>query len=298
MRMKHGRKRIKELNLLDNFLFFEAVSGEQGEWFCRMLIRTICGKEPEDIKIRPQSIIQGAETTWHGIRMDLYIQEKITRCTYDFEPDRYTDGEILPRRNRYYRALLDSRLLECGEDYSKLPDMWTVFIMSKDPFGKGRMCYTVKNVVIEDTTIRYEDGAVSLFLYTKGDSEGNEKLSQLMAYFEKSVAENATTEELQRLHNYVTEIKQRKEVGVRYMKTWDFERMWREEGREEGCQQARTAIYQAILLTLSRKGNVSGRLRQQIEEQKDLNVLNQWFCFALDAKAVEDFNDKIEKQGF
>ncbi len=83
------------------------------------------------------------------------------------------------------------------------------------------------------------------------------------------------------------------------MKTWDFERMWREEGREEGrqegYQQARTAIYQAILLTLSRKGNVSGGLRQQIEGEKDLKVLNQWFCFALDAKAVEDFAEKIEK---
>ncbi len=74
--MTHGKKNIEELNLLDNFLFYEVVSGEQGEWFCQLLIQAICGKEVEDIQIRPENMIQGADTKWHGIRMDLYIKEK------------------------------------------------------------------------------------------------------------------------------------------------------------------------------------------------------------------------------
>lgn len=45
--MKQQKKTIEELNLLDDFLFFEAVSGEQGEWFCHLLIKSICKREVE-----------------------------------------------------------------------------------------------------------------------------------------------------------------------------------------------------------------------------------------------------------
>ena len=43
--MKQTRRKIEDLNLLDDFLFYEVVSGEQGEAFCRLLIQAICHKE-------------------------------------------------------------------------------------------------------------------------------------------------------------------------------------------------------------------------------------------------------------
>ncbi len=183
--MKIGKRKLEELNLMDDFLFFEAVSGEKGEWFCRLLIRAICQRDVKDIQINPQNMIQGSDTMRHGIRMDLYVDES-GRCLYDFEPDKYTDKKLLPKRNRYYRALLDGRLLEAGEEYDKLPDMWTIFILSRDPFGKNRMCYTIKNKIIEEPDTQYEDGAVSLFLYTKGAKGGSKQLTQLLNYIVES----------------------------------------------------------------------------------------------------------------
>lgn len=79
--MKQQKKTIEELNLLDDFLFFEAVSGEQGEWFCRLLIKSICKREVEEIQIHPQNIIQGVDTVQHGIRMDLYVDENLFYLT-------------------------------------------------------------------------------------------------------------------------------------------------------------------------------------------------------------------------
>lgn len=248
--MKIGKRKLEELNLMDDFLFFEAVSGEKGEWFCRLLIRAICQRDVKDIQINPQNMIQGSDTMRHGIRMDLYVDES-GRCLYDFEPDKYTDKKLLPKRNRYYRALLDGRLLEAGEEYDKLPDMWTIFILSRDPFGKNRMCYTIKNKIIEEPDTQYEDGAVSLFLYTKGAKGGSKQLTQLLNYIVESKEENAVSEELKELHRYVTRIKRRKEVGVRYMKSWELEKMWRrearEEGRKEGIGQGRVDTLQEMI---------------------------------------------------
>lgn len=71
--MKYQRKKLEELNLIDDFLFFEALSGEKGTDLCRLLIRAVCGREVREIRIRPQHIIQGSDTYHHGIRMDLYV---------------------------------------------------------------------------------------------------------------------------------------------------------------------------------------------------------------------------------
>lgn len=291
--MKQQRRNLDELNLIDDFLFFEAISGEKGLDLCRLLIRAVCGREVKEVRIRPQNVIQGSDTFHHGIRMDLYVDGD-GECLYDFEPDRYTGTKTLPKRNRYYRALLDARLLESGDVFEDLPDMWTVFIMSKDPFRKDRMCYTVRNRIIEEPGLPYEDGAVSLFLYTKGRADGNKELAQLLLYMEESKEENAVTRELKELHEYIVSIKRRKEVGVRYMKSWEFEQMWRQEGREEGLAEGRTeGQIQDILDLLGDLGTVPDSLADRISEESDAVVLRRWVRLAAKAESHADFEENM-----
>lgn len=274
---------------------------EKGEWFCRLLIRAICQRDVKDIQINPQNMIQGSDTMSHGIRMDLYVDES-GRCLYDFEPDKYTDKKLLPKRNRYYRALLDGRLLEAGEEYDKLPDMWTIFILSRDPFGKNRMCYTIKNKIIEEPDTQYEDGAVSLFLYTKGAKGGSKQLTQLLNYIVESKKENAVSEELKELHRYVTRIKRRKEVGVRYMKSWELEKMWRREAREEGREEGRKegigqgrvdTLQEMILLVLAQKGDICDEMIEKIQQQKEMDVLERWLHVVLETDMLEEIKEKL-----
>ena len=84
----------------------------------------------------------------------------------------------------------------------------------------------------------YDDGAKTLFLYTKG-TEGNppEKLKQLLRYMEDTRAENAVTSELRELHEMVTQVKCDKEVGLAYMKAYEIEQRLLRQGREEGMKE-------------------------------------------------------------
>lgn len=292
--MEHTKRKIEELNLMDDFLFYEAVSGEQGEWFCRLLIQMMCQKKVKDIQIRPQNIIQGADTTRHGIRLDLYVDEAGI-CLYDFEPDRHTNARILPKRSRYYRALADGKLLDMGDGYEKMLDMWTIFILTHDPFGRDRICYTVKNTVLEEPDISYEDGAVTLYLYTQGHLGGNRKLSALLNYMESSTLENATIPELRDLHNYVMNIKHKKEVGVRYMKSWEIERRLREEGIAEGREEGRaTGKTEDILDILGELGEVPEDLRRRIMNETNLIVLKQWVKVAARVQNISEFEEMMQ----
>ena len=72
---------------------------------------------------------------------------------------------------------------------------------------------------------------------TKG-TEGttSQALKNMLKYIENSIAENVTDTNIQAIHNYVSEVKQDREVGVQYMKSWEREALIREEGKEEGRQ--------------------------------------------------------------
>lgn len=292
--MKQKRKTIEELNLLDDFLFYEMVSGEKGQDFCKLLIHAICGRDIGKIRIRPQNVIQGTDTGNRGIRMDLYVDEE-GRCLYDIEPDKYTRKEVLPKRIRYYRALLDGRLLDTSENFKNLPEIWTIFILPHDPFGKNRMRYTVKNHILEEPDVPYEDGAVSLFLYTKGQCNGNEELSQLLHYIENSTEENATTEELKELHRYVTAIKKKKEVGVRFMKSWELEQMWKREAREEGLAEGKQEGKQQFILDLLEElGDIPETIREKICCESDADTLSKWHKLAAKVDSLIEFEENLQ----
>lgn len=303
--MKKARRKIEELNLLDDFLFYEVVSGERGEDFCRLLIKAVCGRDVGCIRVRPQNVIQGTDTENRGVRMDLYVEEEGQRL-YDFEPDKYTSREVLPKRNRYYRALLDGKILSTGEKFELLPEVWTIFILPYDPFGRNRMCYTVQNNIQEEPDVEYKDGAVSLFLYTEGEYDENVELAQLLHYIAHSTAQNAVNDELKKLHKYVTAIKNRREVGVRYMKSWELEQMWRREAREEGLEEGRRegrreghqegrqeGKKQSIIDLLSYIENVPEDLKEKINCETNPDMLTKWHKLAAKSESILDFKQRM-----
>lgn len=73
------------------------------------------------------------------------------------------------------------------------------------------------------------------FLYTKG-TEGNpsKTLRDMLKYIETSVNDNITNQDIETLNNLVIKVKQRKEVNISYMKSWEYEEMIRKEAAREG----------------------------------------------------------------
>lgn len=244
-----AKRTLKELNLLDNFLFHEVISyGNQGTFIIEKLLSAILGRKISNIRVIPQKTIYGCDTAYHGICLDAYIEGEEQESgeakqeVYDLEPNLHYEKRGLPYRTRFYHALIDSKLLETGANYESMKNVYIIMILPYDPFGKNRMVYTIQNRCVEDEEIVYKDGVTIIYLFTKG-MKGNpsKELSDMLKYFEDSREENAVNQDIREIHEIVKRVKSDREVSVNYMKSWEYEAWIREEaareGKEEGFRQ-------------------------------------------------------------
>lgn len=246
----YQQKPLEKLDLLDDFLFNALLTyPEYGQQFCRKFLRILFGKEFQHLRIIPQKSYGGRDTGLHGARLDVYVEEtdavEIDSCNvatiYDIEPDKNNKSQeiaAIARRTRFYHAIIDSRILKKGQSYERLKNVFVIFICPYDPFGDDRMIYTIKNQCVENPELPYEDGARTIFLYTKGKKgRENEALSQLLDYMEDTCRENAVTQELQAIQEMVDVVKEDAEVTIAYMKGFERDQMFLEEGKEIGRKQ-------------------------------------------------------------
>ena len=96
------------------------------------------------------------------------------------------------------------------------------------------MVYTIRNMCEEIPSLKYDDGARTIFLYTKG-TEGTppKEISQLLHYMEHTTTENAVNGSLKSIDRMVNAVKHDKEVSLSYMKMIEWEKMLIRQGREE-----------------------------------------------------------------
>ena len=293
-RRKQMKKKLEELNLLDDFLFGTIMSHPlYGERFAGILVKIILNRDIKVLKIVSQQNYYGQDTDRHGARLDVYVEEENgilqgevnTSNIYDIEPDQNSDKaerDSLPKRVRFYRAVIDSKSLQSGVDYSRLKNV-IIMILSYDPFGCDRMVYTVRNRCVEEPDINYEDGALNLFLYTKGKiGVISQELKELLRYLEDTNWQNAVSESLKEVQSMVDQVKCDKEVSISYMKSYERDRMMRNEGRVEG-------LIDSIKELLSDSGSIPEDLAAQIDSEKDLNTLRRWLKVASKSRSIEEF---------
>lgn len=61
-------------------------------------------------------------------------------------------------------------------------------------------------------------------------------MQNMLKYIEESTQENASDENLKKIHRLVDEIRHDEEVGISYMKAFEMEKMYIEQGIEVGIQ--------------------------------------------------------------
>ncbi len=247
-------KPLEEMDVIDDFLFTEIMTdGESGTELCRMILKCVLKREIGEIHFTPQLTVPGVTERAHGIRIDAYLTEKKSDTgeagpdinVYDIEPDKKCDKKKeLPRRSRYYGDLIDVQLLNTGVDYEKLPELVTIFILSYDPFGAGDMYYEAGSTIKTHSDIEYNDGIRRIFLYVDGElpenyGEEDLALKNLLKYIGKSTKNNVTDDNTEKLDEIVKRTKSKKDVGIRYMKSWEREKELKEEGRAEGREEGR-----------------------------------------------------------
>ena len=231
---KNKIKPLKDLRLLDRFLFAELMEDEECS---KEVLEIILGKDISLLS-KEQTEKEIRTATWlKSIRLDVYsVDEEGT--VYDTEMQQNWRDD-LEKRSRYYQGLLDSSLLVPGEQsYNALNDTYIIMIMPFDLFGKGRYQYTIKAFCEEDKEIQIQDGATRIFLNTHGKNkeEIRPELIEFLNYVEKTnelQEETFRSEKVTKIQRAVQQIKSNEQIGVKYMQKWEEIAEARAEGREE-----------------------------------------------------------------
>ena len=229
------RKTLKDLNLLDRFLFAEAMSDPEN---MKNVLEIILGEEIVLAHL-PQSEKEQATTpAYRGIRLDVWGQDTNGRV-YDAETQKRNTYN-LPKRSRYYQGTIDSRLLEPGViDFNQINDVFIIIITPFDLFGEDRYVYTFDMRCREDPELTLNDGAVRIFLncHGKNKDEVRPELVELLRYMENStdqVADQCSSEKVQKIHKNIQKIRSSEEVSVRYMQAWEEKILEQQEARTKG----------------------------------------------------------------
>lgn len=285
--MSDTKKPLKDLNLLDRFLFAEAT---ENPVIMQNMLEILLDKEIH-IKYPPQ-----AEKEKRISNLKRYV--KLDVWTWDVEDTIY-DAEVqaknthnLPKRSRLYQALIDAKLLPSGEvDFNRLNKVFVILIMPFDLFGYGLYKYTFEEQCREVPGLSLKDDAIRIFYNTHGtnNDEVNSELVELLHYIEhttEEVSRNCKSERIKEMQRHIEAIKSSEEIGVKYMQAWEEKIYDRNEGKQEGKAEA-------VLELLEDLGTVPQELKKIILEQSDLDVLRRWLKIAAKAETIEEFKEKM-----
>jgi predicted transposase/invertase (TIGR01784 family) len=216
MRGESYVKTLKELTLLSKFLFDQTMDVPEAH---EAALRIILGDQTLRLLTAPQTEKEIRTAPWlRSIRLDVYALDE-RRTVYNTEMQQEEKGDLL-RRSRYYQSLIDSSLLEPGSvAFHQLNNTCIIMITPFDLFGKGKYCYTFRSYCEEDKDIELKDGAVRIFLNTKGtnDHEVSKELVDFLHYVERTDDESAQcceSENIRKIHECVKQIKDSEEMGA------------------------------------------------------------------------------------
>ena len=260
---------IQNLNLSDDFLFDVATVDLN---VCKIILELSM-----NIKIRSIRWKEGQKVIHNlpgkrGIRMDFYVEDEDGRI-YDVEMQKRNRGHI-PKRTRFYQALVDAPLLKSGEEgFDNLNTTFIVVLCTFDLFGCGKYRYTFENRCKEVPELVLGDECSKIILNTRGsnDDEVEKELVDFLHYVEKSCDGNVPEdcdERLKDLHEKVKAIKADRQMGVSYMKMEERDRLIRKDGVEIGRNEGEMLK----LISLIQKKVLKGKNAEEIAEDLDEKV--------------------------
>ena len=212
------------------------------------------------------------------VRLDVWAEDEQAEI-YNAEVQG-KDTKNLPKRGRYYQALIDSNLLEIGNtDYNQLNPIRLITISPFDLFGRERYMYTFQMQCMEESDLPLEDGAYRIYLNTKGKDEENisSELKSLLEFLEdpsEEIASQSNSKRIIRMQQHVKSLKENAEVGVRYMNAWEEKELAIKEGRAEGRAEG-LAEGQARINELNKLLYDAGRMEDLLRSMEDKTFQDQ-----------------------
>ena len=226
---------LENLNLVDRFLFDEVME-DQASY--QALISILLENEIEILDKTQTEKELRVSPEIRQVRLDVVSMDR-EKKVYFTEMQKQDTGN-LRRRSRYYQAQLDVSLLEPGTvNFNLLNDSCFILIAPFDLFKKGLYRYTFEVTCRECPELKIRDGAVRIFINTKGTNreEFSQEFLELMEYITASTDQVAGLSESPRiklLHENVKKIRASEKMGVKYLQKWEELVYAKDEGRAEG----------------------------------------------------------------
>lgn len=132
------------------------------------------------------------------------------------------------------------------------------------------MLYTVKNMMVENKELVYNDGVVKLFLYTKGKRGGSEDLKSLLTYFEETTQDNAVDAELLEIQRIVGTVKRSRETEDRYMTLQEIIDHEKDFSYQDGLQDGLERGLQQIVRTCQSLNQTKEKAIEMLIQQCNL----------------------------
>ena len=248
------KRKLKDLNLLDKFLFDEAMEDEEN---MKTLLDIILGQDTH-LKQPPQTEKEcRSSLEKRQIRLDVYTVDE-DDVVYDTEPQK-TNTKNLPKRSRLYQGMIDSRLLPPGcIDFNLLNPVVIIMIMPFDLFGYELYRYTFKMQCEEVPELELGDDATRIFLNSHGKHPElvSQELIELLEYMEKST--DVVVDESKRIHQMherINRLKSSKEMEIKFMQKWEEKEMERQEAYAEGERAGEARINKLIMYLIEQGRN-------------------------------------------
>ena len=169
------KKKIQEFCLMDDTFMSKVFEDKK---CTEELLRIIL--EKDDLKVKPvktQYVIDNLQG--HSIRLDICAADGKGKI-YDIEIQNDNSGAV-PKRARYNSSIIDANELEKGEDYSKLPEIYIIFITKNDILGGNKLIYHIDRTIKEMRNCYFGDEAHIIYIYSQKKSRT--ELGKLMHDF-------------------------------------------------------------------------------------------------------------------
>ena len=228
------KKIIASLTLMDD-LFMQVVLEEQA--CTEYILQTIL--DNTSLKLKEQRL-QKRLSNLHGRALVLDCLCTDDRgILYNIEVQNASAGAI-PKRARYHAALMDTHSLKKGQNFSKLPESYVIFITDKDVLGEGEQLYQIERVIRKSGSL-FQDG--SHILYFNTDRQGDNALGKLARDFKEANPKEIQSEVLSHRVASLKEGKLDRE-GEKKMNVLleKYRKKAVEEGMEKGVQQGQNRL--------------------------------------------------------
>ena len=250
--------RYEDLTIQNDFMFKKVM---QSKRICKRLISEIMQVPVRDIVYLETEKTIDAYIDSKGIRLDVLIADE-QNTHYNIEMQvrdilgQYKKEQVLPKRTRYYQSIIDTDLLQKGQDYDDLPPLFLIFICAFDLFKQDRYMYEFKNRCSEDYELILSNGVTVMFLNSLGH-QGN--VSPLVKNFLQYVNDHVPKDDFTReIENEVVRLRHDKDVRREFMvlstRLKDERMIGREEGREEGRAEGKQETTTAIVKNMLKSG--------------------------------------------